>query len=176
MLRLGGFHQLMSFLGTIGFVMQASGLEAIFQLIYADNTVQSMLDGKQISRALRAHILLYGALHDLILSKVGMSEDEALGKLSVDLYKEHSTSINSSAVINTLDEKIRSFWDSERDSKTAKLWLQYLDMVSICLLFLRAERTGDWELHLSMCREMLPYFAASGHYHYLTSTHLYLQV
>ena len=155
--------------------MQASGLEAIFQLIYADNIVQSMLDGKQISRALRAHILLYGALHDLIISKVGVSKDEALVKLSADLYKEHPTSINSSAVINTLTEKIRSFWDYERDSKTAKLWLQYLDMVSICLLFLKAERTGDWELHLSMCREMLPYFASSGHYHYLTSAHLYLQ-
>ena len=26
-----------------------------------------------------------------------------------------------------------------------------------------------------MCREMLPYFASSGHYHYLTPAHLYLQ-
>ena len=31
-----------SILSTIGFVMQASGLEAIFQLIYVESTVHSM--------------------------------------------------------------------------------------------------------------------------------------
>ena len=55
------------------------------------------------------------------------------------------------------------------------LWLQYKKMVEIALSFLKAERTGDWQLHLDMCRQMLPYFASSGHYLYFKSAYLYLQ-
>ena len=47
--------------------------------------------------------------------------------------------------------------------------------VEICLQFLEAERNGDWQLQLDMSCIMLPYFAASGHYHYQTSVHFYFQ-
>ena len=48
-------------------------------------------------------------------------------------------------------------------------------LVNKLLVFLKAERTGDWQLHLDMSCMMLPYFAASGHYHYQKSVYLYLQ-
>ena len=32
------------------------------------------------------------------------------------------------------------------------------------MIFVRAEREGDWPLHLWAVREMLPYFFAAGHY------------
>ena len=48
-------------------------------------------------------------------------------------------------------------------------------MVGISLQFLKAECTGDWELHLDMCRMMLPCFASSGHFHYQKSVYLYPQ-
>ena len=50
-----------------------------------------------------------------------------------------------------------------------------MDMVSILQTFIRAERTGDWQQHLWAVRQMLPYFAASGHYLYLKSAYIYLQ-
>ena len=50
-----------------------------------------------------------------------------------------------------------------------------MKMVEICLQFLKAEHTGDWQLHLDMSHMMLPYFAALGHFHYQKSMYLYLQ-
>ena len=77
-------------------------------------------------------------------------------------------------IITTLLNKLLVFFNSTK-SKTATLWIQYMKVVEICLQFLKAESTEDWQLHLDMSRMMLPYFAVSGHYHYQKSMYLYLQ-
>ncbi len=69
-LRLGGLHVEMSFLGCIGHLMSGSGLHELMEVVYAENVVPHILSGKAISRAIRAHILVYGILHGMILSKV----------------------------------------------------------------------------------------------------------
>ena len=63
----------------------------------------------------------------------------------------------------------------QKSSRTARLWLQYLDMVAIVRAFIRSERTGNWELHLSSLRDMLPHLAAAGHHLYTKSIYIYLQ-
>ena len=68
--RLGTFHLLMSFLGSIGKLMKGSGLEQAFEQVYAPNSVPSMMSGKKIARALRAHTLAYSALMSLLLDEV----------------------------------------------------------------------------------------------------------
>ena len=60
--RLGGFHSLMSFVGSIGSLMEESGLEKLLEIIYGKNTVTHMFSGKAISRALRGHFLVDSAL------------------------------------------------------------------------------------------------------------------
>jgi len=60
--RLGGFHTIMSFLGSIGMVMAGSGISDAFETCYGSSTVQQMLSGKQVSRAVRGHLLLASAL------------------------------------------------------------------------------------------------------------------
>ena len=40
-------------------------------------------------------------------------------------------------------------------SLTAKLWLQYIECVETLKLFIQAERTEDWNLHLIAVEEML---------------------
>ena len=50
-LRLGSFHIEISFLGCIGHLMAASGLQELLELIYAPNAVVHMLTGKAIARA-----------------------------------------------------------------------------------------------------------------------------
>ena len=42
-------------------------------------------------------------------------------------------------------------------------------------LFIRAERTGDWCLHLYSVKPMLHYFHAAGHLARAKSTYLYVQ-
>ena len=77
-------------------------------------------------------------------------------------------------IITILPNKLLVFYSSTK-SKTATLWIQYMKMVEICLKLLKADGTGDWQLHLDMSCMMLPYFAVSGHYHYQKSVYLYLQ-
>ena len=61
-------------------------------------------------------------------------------------------------------------------TRTAMLWLQYLDMVSILQSFIKAERMANWKLHIQTVQDMLPYFAASGHSLYAKSLYVYLQI
>ena len=61
-------------------------------------------------------------------------------------------------------------------TRTAMLWLQYLDMVSILQRFIKAERMANWKLHLQTLHDMLPYFTASGHSLYAKSAYVYLQI
>ena len=48
--RLGGFHLLMSYLGAIGYVMSGSGIEELWTEVYAKLTVPHMLSGHAYSR------------------------------------------------------------------------------------------------------------------------------
>ena len=72
---------------------------------------------------------------------------------------------------NGLDSNIRNL----HPSGTSKLWLPYLDMTELIMDFIRAERTGNWLLHLKCLEKMLPFFAATGHNNYTKSTYLYMQ-
>ena len=69
-LRLGGFHTEMSFLGCIGHLMAASGLQELLEQVYAPNAVVHMLNGKATARALRGHLIVDAALNAVLLSQV----------------------------------------------------------------------------------------------------------
>lgn len=67
-LRLGGFHTIMSFLGSIGHLMAGAGLQEVLETLYASQAVNHMLSGKAVERALRGHLLVEKALYALIIS------------------------------------------------------------------------------------------------------------
>ena len=54
---LGGFHLMMSFMGAIGHIMPGSGLEELWESVYANNLVVQMMAGHAYNRALRLHFL-----------------------------------------------------------------------------------------------------------------------
>ena len=58
-IRLGDFHRSMSFLGAIGHLMEGSGLRSVVELIYAELTVSRILNGREVSRATRAHLIIH---------------------------------------------------------------------------------------------------------------------
>ena len=64
--RLGDFHTLMGYLGAVGKVMKGSGIEELFNQVYAENPVQHIISGKAIWRALRAHLLADSALISIL--------------------------------------------------------------------------------------------------------------
>ncbi len=60
--RLGPFHAIMSFLGSLGNLMAGSGLAELLQCCYGSNTVTHMLTGKAVGCALREHSLVQSAV------------------------------------------------------------------------------------------------------------------
>ena len=65
-LRLGGFHQLMSFLGSCGTLMEGSGMRTALESLYAPVTVGYMT-GKAYSRAIREHFLSISSLLSIMM-------------------------------------------------------------------------------------------------------------
>jgi len=227
-LRLGGFHTLMSFLGCIGHIMAGSGLKSLLEQVYASNTVSHMLTGKAYGRAVRGHILVSSALNTMLMSialdlplphmsDTSSSEQEqtltsqiesvaaslpgqaekvsglTLNTSSETAYVKSDlkdaaelydgllagavppTEVQDSKALQRLIAKLKETKASLLHYRTARLWLQYIDMVSIMRRFIRSERTANWKLNLQVLQEMLPYMAASGHNLYVKSIYLYLQ-
>ena len=51
---------------------------------------------------------------------------------------------------------LQQYFDKHMSNPTFAFWKQYIDMVSTVLLYIRADRAGDWNVHLLIFKEMLP--------------------
>ena len=89
--------------------------------------------------------------------------------------KKSAEEVSSTSAISKIKHLLQQQKESLQDKRTAKLWLQYMDMVDILRKSIKAERTGHWAQHLESPSEMLPYMATSGHILYTKSAQLYLQ-
>ena len=67
--RLGGFHQLKSYLGLMGNIMQDSGLLEGIQLIYPGSTTANH------NKAIRAHLLINAVIYQHIM-KLAFTDHE----------------------------------------------------------------------------------------------------
>ena len=85
------------------------------------------------------------------------------------------TELGENNAVKTLKKRIQAFKDSFGQNRTAKLWIEYMNMIDLLRQFITAERSGHWLLHLKSLQQMLPYLAASGHNLYVKSAHVYLQ-
>ena len=134
--RLGGMHLLMSFIGCCGILMTNSGLSDLLRSPFG--SVDKMLSGKNFPQNLRA---------------LRMVVEELLRGSINDMIKFDDLT----AFLQTLRE----------ESPTSKLWVDNLIRpVFYMMLFVRAEREGDWPLHLYVISKMTPYFFAAGHQNY----------
>ena len=181
--RLGGFHMLMSFLGSIGVSMEGSGLQEVLSEIYAENVVPHLFSGKAIARALRGHFLVHAAqmtnLFQQVTDEMNNLEIEEIKALLDDVLGGKATraDIGNSRVLQSICSKIEMRKSILATiSQTARLWIQYADYIDVVKLFITAARIGDWHLHLLAAEKMLNLFAATGHVHYVKSTRPYLQL
>lgn len=129
----------------------------------------TVMSGKQYNRSVRAHKLMYEALQRLRFKSFFESLDDDMKQfvqnvstnLSVENYKD---------VPNGLFEVIDSYLayvDIQSDANpTFHFWSCYIDMVQLLLLYIRATRTSDWQLHLQTVRLMLPWFFTTDRTNY----------
>ena len=68
-----------------------------------------------------------------------------------------------SCLANESYQRVMNLWKSYLDSlmhdrgDLASFWMMYIDMVEILLWLIRADREGDWSLHLASIKEMIPW-------------------
>jgi len=179
--RLGGFHLLMSYLGSIGQIMTGSGLAELWERVYARGSVVHMFTGHAFSRAVRAHILTLLALTSVLLDKSDW-ESQTNKEHLVNLYhntvdqRADAAEIDGDEILQEFQQLLIHWLDQAATmSRTGKLWVQYIHQVLLMLNFIKAERTGNWKLHLHCVQEMIPHFHAAGHLPYAKSARLYLQ-
>lgn len=175
--RLGGFHLLMSFLGSIGHIMDGSGLKDLFNTIYALNSIEKIMTGHAYYRAVRAHLLAQVALMKIVMNMIKFSS-EMETKLNDILHN-----FDKSVILSSDHDECREFKERvnhqlqqlKQRGSTAQLWVLYIQLVTLVKLFISSERMGNWDQHLETVWKMLPYFHASGHFAYAKCAHLYLQ-
>ena len=173
---------LMNFMGSIGCIMKGSGIEDLFAEVYATNCVEHMFSGKSYARALRAHLMTESALMKLLLEMLRENCDFGIfdeyyrkvldGSFDENCVRELTSSEEFSKITESfsiLEENLKA------NSRTARLWLLYIYYINIVKLFIFAERTSNWELHLHVVSQMLNLFAATGHNNYAKYARLYLQ-
>jgi hypothetical protein len=88
LLILRQFHVELRFLGTIGTLIEGSGLSEALEQIIAKNSVPQVMNGKNMERAFRAHMTTATALNKIILNKIltlnkATEETEALNELLI---------------------------------------------------------------------------------------------
>ena len=144
--RIGGMHWLMNFAGCVGKLMSNSGLENLMKTAFGG--VDRMLQGKKFPMNIRALRIV------------------SLELLRGFIDEQHSYE-SFVAFLNELSER----------SRLAEHWIKNLiNPVLLMMLYTRAEREGEFALHLYACREMLPYFFAAGHWNYARDGVAYLRM
>ena len=216
--RLGGFHTLMNFMGAVGHIMRGSGLESALECIFGRSTVEHIMTGRAYARGVRGHLLIHSALLQILLcclvpghqhSDLPLETVSVAGDVSSLILKcEHVMELQE-LFQNTLEHKVQitepvsidddsdvlsqnQFVNSESlealdnslhglfsmlssQSRTARLWLQYIRHIEIMKAFIAAERTSNWDMHLHAFQAMLPVFAAAHRFNYARSGRVYLQ-
>lgn len=132
--RLGGFHLLMSFMGSIGCIMAGSGLKELFYTIHAENSIEKMMDGYAYAWPVRAHILSYLDLVIIVLESVEFTEHERaimeqmLSNLDRSIVLTVTENESVQVVTYKLKKKLKTL---KKFRPTAKLWVYYFRMITL---------------------------------------------
>ena len=81
---------------------------------------------------------------------------------------------NNDAFISMVNAILNYSKEKSIESRTAKLWLLYIEYTYIVKEFLVVKRTYNRYLHLQVLMKMINLFAASGHRNYAECSRLYL--
>lgn len=185
-IRMGGFHIVMNFLGAIGYLMKSTGIEDILvnSGICQAGTVNKLLDGKDYYAMIHAHTVVERAMFGLLWEsfeswtleqgdclEVFSELSNCISGLSKAINEQHHEQVMMSyaecmTITKTMRQKLDQFIKMNLESPTSKLWIMYLDMIGILKRFIAAERSGNWNLHIQATEEMLPYIVSAGHSKY----------
>lgn len=173
-IQLGGLHTSMCFLNAIGDHMKGSGLVETWVEggLFGPNATEHVMNGKAYKRAMRAHKITLQSLWQLLMPFLLEFCQKAYPDLFQEISELASSSENAGALIASLKSaRVQKMLDEfvaqkSEENVNFKFWWSYMEMLSILLMFTRAQREGNWDLYLHSFRCMLPYFFRYDHQNY----------
>lgn len=176
-IRLGEFHTCMSFLGILGKRFGDAGLQDILieSEVVAPGSINGVISGHHYNRSMRAHKLMYESLQrarfrSFLDSLTPQERDECMHVISEikDSFPDRTTDVLcGNEKFGELCSKYAVFVENRSaENPTFAFWTSYIDMMHLLLLFLRATRESDWQLHLSAVRLMMAWFFAYDRVNY----------
>ena len=182
-IRLGGFHIALNFLSLLGKKFCSSGLEDLLieSGVYAAGTASAVMKGKSYNRGIRAHKLAMEALFRLMWDafirwyashardgEERLVDEDAVIRKAEECRRAIRRKADVQSSLNEFQQEtteLRSLFQdftaqSRAKSKMFAFWDEYGEMVKLLLQFVKTERTGNWELHLSSVSAMVPHFFA----------------
>ena len=190
-LCLGSFHLIKVVMGAIGKYLEGGGADTILSetKVFGKNEVKTVLDGSHYSRALKGLLMLSEAIERLQWS-------EFFKQKGVNTYIKELTLLNNlKLLVSSMNEQhskeeLQAFIESStaiindfnafkeeraKLSETFGYWNVFTTMVACLRDLVRADREGNWNLHLQSVQAVLPFFAACDRINYLRWASLYLE-
>lgn len=178
-IRMGGLHIAMNFLKAIGTHMEGSGLEHIWieSGLLGPNATSEVFSGKHYNRGMRSHKITVQAMWFIlapqIISHIEASDNELYDEIKVLMEDEDTDGLIDALQGHRFRRLLEEFIAEHREPNF-KFWWQYVDMVSVLLMFTRSLREGIWSLYLYSFKCMLPYFMRYDHINYSRWGTIYL--
>jgi hypothetical protein len=190
-LRMGTFHTICNLLGIIGKRFEDSGLRDLIieSGIIAEGSVGPVMEGRQYNRAVRIHKYVYEALlrvawkgfmpwivenhpekKDDIEQALELIEDF---REDISQYSDTFSEDNVTSLIEIFCKYLLFLKHDNGD--LSSYWISYIEIVGNILLgLIRASREGDWDLHLAVINQMIPWCFAYDKINYARYLPVYL--
>ena len=171
--RLPSLHGALNFLGVLGQHLDSAGLYEVWveSSLLGDKTAKHVLAGKDYEKGIRAHKITFQSLWHIIFPQFleYLNEHDVEMRQKIDVADSSDDDLDLLELFTTPDfrKSFQDFKSLRSENATFTLWFGYMEMVSILLLYTRAQRDGIWELHLAAFKMMLPYFHQYAHLNYL---------
>ena len=188
-LCIGSFHMMKVVLACIGKYLDGSGAVKIWTEndIFGLNVVNSVLSGSHYVRSLKGMMLLCECIERLqwveFLTDRGNQYDndlqciQELKKAVASKDRDESKRVLQCFLDNPIIlEDFVSFKSSQsRKSETFAYWDHFVEMVYLLRDLIRADREGNWRLHLHTLKSLMSLFAVCDRTNYLRWASLYLE-
>lgn len=182
-LRPGELHIVMAQLKTIGAYIENSGIDMAWveSDLYSPSTVKQILEGNHVKRAEVAHLVTLQSLFSLhqeaFLNQEASQCKEHLTRLAkhleeacssgekrriTEMHKEMVDAVESMDIMKRMAE----FDGRHTNNPMFKVFRQYMCMILEMMMFIRAVRTANWNLHLQALETFTKYFFAHDHLNY----------
>ena len=174
-LVLGSFHLAKVLMGAIGKFIDGSGAKNILteSKAFGPNVVRSVIDGSHYVRSLKGLMLLAESIERLQWARFFQCKGTSayIDKLEIlKLLKESVSEKDREQSKRLLDRFVDDLLrminifnafraDARINSETFAFWDTFVEMVSILKDLVRADREGNWQLHLQTIQSALPIFA-----------------